>query len=315
MKFFAKGSAIFVFTLFLVSYGFAGGVKNEYKTDPVTGVKYILIKHDSKGATPKMGDIAFVRIMYKRSDDSVLFNSHAGNRNDSTSIIPLSLKSSFHGSLEDGITLMAAGDSASFLLNADSVYLKAFKLKVLPMFIKPGSNLKFYIKLVKFETLQQMKDDQLAMIEKRKVEAKRMQSTEGAVIEKYLADNKINVKPLILDSLYILERSGKATGKSINDGDSVEIKYTGMLLDGTIFDQSDKGDGGKGTYKFLYKHNAQLIRGWLEVLPTMHEGEKVRFLLPSGVAYGPNAAGKDIKPYSPLLFEIEVLKIISPLDK
>ncbi len=315
MNYFTKFSLLGVFTI-LVAFNCTagGGAKNEYKTDPATGIKYMFLKHDAKAAKPAMGDIAFVRIVYKRDDDSILFDSHAGGRTDSTSIIPLSLQKSFHGSLEQGISLMAVGDSASFLINADSIYLKAFKLKAIPPFVKSGTNLKFYIKLTKFETVKEMKDDQYALIEKRRVEAKNMQTAEGKAIQKYLTDNNIKTKPWILDSLYILQRTG-TLGKQINDGDSIEVKYTGMLLDGTVFDQSDKGDGGKGTFKFQYKRNAQLIRGWLEVIATMHEGEKVRILLPSCVAYGPNAMGKDIKPYSPLLFEIEVVKVTSPLDK
>ncbi|HTA26256.1 MAG TPA: FKBP-type peptidyl-prolyl cis-trans isomerase, partial [Bacteroidia bacterium] len=73
--------------------------------------------------------------------------------------------------------------------------------------------------------------------------------------------------------------------------------------------------GSKGTFKFLYRHNAQLIKGWLEILQTMHEGEKVRFLLPSSMAYGSYGAGKAIKPYTPLLFEMEILRVSSPFTK
>jgi FKBP-type peptidyl-prolyl cis-trans isomerase FkpA len=314
MRHLTKFTLVFIFTLITVFSCKAGDDKNEYKTDPVTGVKYRFIKHDKEGVKPVLGDIAFVRIVYKREDDSLLFDSHAGGRSDSASIFPLSLISSFHGSLEEAITLMAKGDSASFMINADSIYLKAFKLKGIPPFVKKGSSLKFYIRLVRFETIKQMKDEQYAMIEQHKADVQKMENAEAVTIQTYLKNNNIKVKPMILDSLYILQRTG-TSGKSVNEGDTLEVKYTGMLLDGTIFDQSDKGDGGKGTYKFLYKHNAQLIRGWLEVLPTMHEGEKVRILLPSGVAYGGNSAGKEIKPYSPLIFEIEVTKVISPLDK
>ncbi len=307
-------TSVFILAILGITTCFAGGAKNEYKTDATTGVRYLYIKHDVKGAKPVMGDIAFVRIVYKRADDSLLFDSHAGGRTDSTSIIPLSLQSTFRGSLESGISLMAAGDSASFLISADSIYLKAFKLKAIPAYVKSGTDLKFYIKLVRFETISQMKDEQYALIEKHKEDGKKMQAAEGAEITKYLADKNIKVKPWVLDSLYIIQRTG-TIGKPVNEGDTLEVKYTGMFLDGTVFDQSDKGDGGKGTYKFLYKHNAQLIRGWLEVLPTMHQGEKVRFLLPSNVAYGASGIGKDIKPYTPLLFEIEVIRVISPLDK
>lgn len=313
MNHFGKVFSLLIVSILLAFNCKAGDEKNEYKTDLATGVKYLYIKHDAQAAKPVITDIAYVRIVYKRDDDSLLFDSHAG-KTDSTSIIPLSLQKSFRGSLEDAITLMASGDSASFLISTDSIYLKAFKLKEIPPFVKAHSYLKFYIKLVRFETLNQMKDEQYALLGKHKADAKKSQAAEAASIQKYLANNDLKIKPLILDSLYILQRTG-TIGKEINDGDTIEIKYTGMLLDGTIFDQSDKGDGGKGTYKFQYKHNAQLIRGWIEVLATMHEGEKVRFLLPSSVGYGPSSAGKDIKPYSTLLFEIEVVKVISPFDK
>jgi FKBP-type peptidyl-prolyl cis-trans isomerase FkpA len=309
-----KLSSLLILTLPVVLNCTAGDVKSDYKIDPATGVRYIFYKHNSSGDKPALGDIAFVRISYKRDDDSLLFDSHSGGRTDSAAVIPLTLKSVFHASLEEGIAMMAAGDSASFLVSADSLYLKAFKLKALPHFIKNGSDLKFYIKLVKFESPAQLKDEQMAKIEKRREEMAKMQHSEADSIRKFLAKNNIIAKPLMVDSIYILERTG-IPGKSVNDGDSILVKYTGMLLDGTVFDQSNKGDGGPGTYKLLYKHNAQLIHGWIDVLGSMHEGEKVKFLLPSSMAYGPFGAGKQIPPYTSLIFEIEILKVITPFDK
>jgi len=308
-----KFSSLLVCTILAVVNCFAGGVKPEYKTDPATGVKYLFYKQDKKGLKPAMGDIAFIRIVFKRDDDSLLFDSRAGGHNDSTGTLPLTLKSSFHGSLEQGIAMMAVGDSAGFLINADSVYLKIFKRKTLPPFIKSGSELKFYIKLVRFETAEQLKDEQYTMIEKRRADMKKMHSAEADSIKKYLTDKNVKVRPTMVDSMYILRRTG-TPGAPINEGDSVELKYTGMYLDGTVFDQSDKGDGSKGTVKILYRHNAQLIKGWLEVLETMHQGEKMRFLLPSSMAYG-SSGNKTIKPYTPLLFEIEIVKVTSPFDK
>ena len=314
MNYFTRFFSISCLTLLCVINCAAQGVKNEYKTDPASGVKYQFFKHDKTGVKPISGDIIYVRIVYKREDDSLLFDSHSGGRTDSTSIIPLTLQSSFKASLEDGIAMMAAGDSASFLVNADSMYLKSFKLRALPLFVKSGSYLKFYIKLIKFQTLSQLKDEQYAIVEKRRAELKKIQNSEPGIIGKYLKDNGIKIKPVMVDSMYVLERTG-TIGKPINEGDSLEIKYKGMLLDGTIFDQSDRGDGGKGTFKMQFKHNAQIIRGWLEIMSTMHQGEKVRLLLPSSMAYGPYAAGSDIKPYTPLLFEIEIVRVYSPLDK
>lgn len=305
------------FFLLIVSAVFkttAGNIEKEYKTDPATGVKYLFFKQDKKGKKPVMGDIAYIRIMYTNEKDSLLFNSHMDGRPDSMSTLSLNLKSVFNGSLEQGITLMATGDSASFLISADSVYLKLFKQKTLPPYIKQGSNLKFYIKLLKFETPDELKTRQYAMILQRRADMEKMKNAEADSIRKYLAKKNIHVKPVIIDSLYILERTG-TPGRPINEGDSVEIKYTGMFLNGTIFDQSDRGDGGPGTFKIVYRHNAKLITGWLDVLETMHQGETVRILLPSSLAYGSYGAGRDIKPYTPLLFEIKVIKVSSPFEQ
>ena len=301
--------------LFIVAGVFnciAGGI-SDYKTDRATGVKYLFFKQDKKGVKPAMGDIAFVRLVFKRDDDSLIFDSRINGKTDS-GMLGLTLTSPFHGSIEQGIAMMAAGDSASFLINADSVYLKVFKQKAIPPFIKKGSELKFYIKLVRFKTPAQLKDQEYALIEKRREDMQKMQSSEADSIRKYLTDKNIKTKPTMIDSLYILQRTG-SIGKPIDEGDSVELKYTGMLLDGTIFDQSDKGNGGKGTVTLLFRHNAQLIKGWLDILSTLHEGEKIRFLLPSSLAYGSYGAGKAIKPYTPLLFEIEIVKVSSAFDK
>lgn len=306
----------FILSLLLVSAVFtstAGNKEREYKTHAGTGVKYLFFKQDKKGPKPVMGDIAYVRIVYKTSTDSILFDSHEGHT-DSTSIIPLTLTSTFKGSLEQGITLMATGDSASFLVSADSIYLKLFKLKALPAYIKPGSDLKFYVKLLRFETPGELKTREYAMILQRRADMQKMKKAEADSIRKYLKERNIQVKPTMVDSMYILERTG-TPGRPINEGDSVEIKYTGMFLDGTVFDQSDRGDGGPGTIKIVYRHNAKLIKGWLDVLETMHQGETVRVLLPSSLAYGSYGAGKDIKPYTPLLFEIKVIRVSSPFEQ
>lgn len=306
-------SFFLLFTTIPALEGAAQDVKNNYITDPATGVRYLFIKHNSAGGKPVMGDIAYIRILFKRNDDSLLFDSHAGKHTDSESVFPLTLKPAFHGSLEQGIALMAAGDSASFLICADSLYMKSFRFKEFPHFVKKGSDLKFYVKLVRFETPDQLKAEEYAKVEKHRAELNKVENSEADSIEKYLTRNKLRVKPTMVDSFYVLERTG-LQGRPVEDGDSLIIKYTGMFLNGKVFDQSDKGDGGKGTYKILYKRNANLIRGWLEVLPTLHEGEKVRLLLPSSMAYGVFGAG-NIPAFTPLIFEIEVIKVISPFDK
>ncbi len=134
---------------------------------------------------------------------------------------------------------------------------------------------------------------------------------EPVAIAKYIADNNVKAKPTD-DSLFFLKREGKG-GKAIKDGDSVYVTYKGMLLDGTVFETSDHGPG-RNTFPMVFTKNMGLIHGWVEALETMHEGEKVTILLPSAIAYGPQGAphSQMILPYTPLIFDIEVVRVVSP---
>ena len=86
--------------------------------------------------------------------------------------------------------------------------------------------------------------------------------------------------------------------------DKVRVNYTGKLLDGTVFDSSVER---KEPIEF--KLNG-VIRGWTEGLQLMPVGSKFEFYIPYDLAYGSRGAGQDIKPFSTLIFEVELLDII-----
>ena len=86
--------------------------------------------------------------------------------------------------------------------------------------------------------------------------------------------------------------------------DVVKVHYEGTLLDGTKFDSSI--DRGKPTEFPLNR----VIKGWTEGLQLMPVGSKFTFYIPYQLAYGTQGAGNLIKPYSTLIFEVELLEII-----
>jgi FKBP-type peptidyl-prolyl cis-trans isomerase FkpA len=290
--------------------GCKGSSNGSFQTDETTGVQYRLITHDDKGAKPVTGDFVNVQMIGKTEKDSVLFNS-IKQGGDSLGTFKIPITNAFKGCLEQGFTLMAKGDSAEFKVSADSLYLKSFHAPKLPAFIRPGSFITFNIKLVKFETAAQVKEERTQMMQKRMAEMQARKAAEPGMIAKYIADNKVTAKPSP-DSLFFVMREGK-NGKAIKDGDSVYVKYTGMLLDNTVFETSDHGPG-HNSIAVVYSKDMHLIRGWVEALGTMHEGEKVRILLPSAIAYGPQGAphSQMILPYTPLVFDLEILKVVSP---
>ncbi len=96
----------------------------------------------------------------------------------------------------------------------------------------------------------------------------------------------------------------EGTGKSPKATDTVRCHYEGRLLDGTVFDSSYKrsqpADFGLG----------QVIPGWTEGVQLMKEGAKYRFTIPYLLAYGEQGAGASIPPFSTLVFDVELIKVL-----
>lgn len=89
--------------------------------------------------------------------------------------------------------------------------------------------------------------------------------------------------------------------------DTVEVKYKGTLLDGTVFDETT----GDETRTF----NAdRVIKGWTEGLGLLGEGGKATFYIPSELAYGERGT-RGISPNSVLTFDVEVVRIGKAAEK
>lgn len=97
----------------------------------------------------------------------------------------------------------------------------------------------------------------------------------------------------------------EGAGKVAKVGDNVSVLYKGSLLDGTVFDASDKHNNQ--TLDFTVGAG-QLIKGFDAAVVGMKEGEKIEVTLPPDMAYGDKAVGS-IPANSTLVFEIELVKI------
>ncbi len=94
-------------------------------------------------------------------------------------------------------------------------------------------------------------------------------------------------------------------GEKPSETDKVRVHYTGTIIDGTVFDSSvEKGEPAE------FPVNG-VIAGWIEGLQLMPVGSKFLFYIPSDLAYGARGAGAIIKPFASLIFEIELLDIIT----
>lgn len=133
----------------------------------------------------------------------------------------------------------------------------------------------------------------------QELEAKK-KSEEG---NKFLAKNGERPEVVTTASGLQYEVLSKGEGAIPVASDRIKIHYTGMLIDGTIFDSSvERGEPAVFGV-------TQVIKGWQEALQLMPVGSKWMVFIPQDIAYGPNGRGAAIPPYSALMFEMELLAI------
>lgn len=143
-------------------------------------------------------------------------------------------------------------------------------------------------------------------------QGEKKQAAAGALAEEnkkkgldFLAKNKSNpkVKTTASGLQYEVLQEGDGTAKP-KASDVVEVKYTGKLLDGTVFDSTDKNGGAPMDINL-----SSVIRGWTEGIQLMSKGSKYRFYIPSDLAYGDNGAGAAIPAGSTIIFDVELVNI------
>jgi len=122
--------------------------------------------------------------------------------------------------------------------------------------------------------------------------------------EKYLTENakKAGVVTLPSGLQYLVLKEGD--GKRPTAHDKVKCHYEGFLIDGTVFDSSVQR-GEPAVFGLQ-----QVIAGWTEGLQLMQEGAKYRFFIPYKLGYGASGAGSSIPPYSALVFDVELIKVM-----
>lgn len=125
----------------------------------------------------------------------------------------------------------------------------------------------------------------------------------------FLAANKAQPGVVELPSGLQYKVLVKGDGPLPKATDEVKVKYEGRLVDGTVFDSSSHQKDGTATLRV-----DRLIKGWTEALTLMPVGSKWQLYIPYDLAYGDRKAGK-IEPYSALVFDLELVGIVTPEAK
>lgn len=99
-------------------------------------------------------------------------------------------------------------------------------------------------------------------------------------------------------------------GKAIVKGALITTHYQGKLEDGTVFDSSYQ----RGKPFQCVIGTGRVIKGWDQGLMGMQIGGKRQLFVPAHLAYGERQVGEHIKPHSNLIFEIELLEVLTRDD-
>lgn len=274
---------------------------DRYKTQVTdSGLKYQFHEHNEDGRQVKVGDVLTFHLVLKNSDDSVLNDTYQ-SRNP---IRMMYQTPEFAGSFEEGLGMLSVGDSATFYVNADSMFAKMGQ--PLPPIIKPGTDLVFRVRLLNAQTPEEFQTARAEQMESQK-------AIDEEVIKKYLADSNLIEKAVRSESglYYIVTSPGN--GQKPAAGDKIKVHYKGSLLDGTVFDGSQLPERDGSPFEFNVGVG-MVIPGWDEGLKGMSKGEKGILIIPSALAYGPDGTGP-IPPNSVLRFDLEMLDFSTPSKK
>jgi len=255
----------------------------------------------NEGVLPQIGDLMDVAIKCYVNDS--VFPIAATDENTMQLVEPL-----FAGDLFEGLAMMHEGDSASFIVNIDSTFIKMFGYPSLPEEYLPTDVMRFELRLDDCYPESEFPQHYGAKMKKEadkriaKMKADNPEQTEAAAqaLAEYLAANKVVAEPTESGLYYVMTQEGN--GEKPEVGQVVQVHYTGKLLDGTVFDSSvDRGEPisipiGVG----------QVIPGWDEGIRMMSKGEKGVLYIPYYLAYGERDAGM-IPPFSNLVFEVELI--------
>lgn len=271
---------IAIFALATLIFASCNDYKGYKKTE--NGLYYRFHNIQSvNGQTPQIGDVVNISMEIKGKNDSII---------EPAKKFPTMMQiSKFKGDIFEAIQMMHVGDSATFIIPAMKYY-KVFNYGEIPSFVNDKTMLWITLCLNSIQTFDEYK---ATKVQEAVLKEKEM-------IAEYLRSENIIVEPTESGLYYIETKAGK--GSKPTKGKKCSVHYRGTLLDGTEFDSSYDRE------PFVFELGVgQVIKAWDEGIALMKKGGKAKFVIPSNIAYGEHGAGNLIPPYSPLIFEVELL--------
>jgi FKBP-type peptidyl-prolyl cis-trans isomerase len=297
--------------LALATIGFAGCNGGFKQGDG--GMLYNI--HTSKGS-PKLkeGDFVSLNMILKTDKDSILNNSY----DSGAPIYSPMPKVQTKGDIVSGLSLLGEGDSATIKVSVDS--LRKNGQQVPPTF--KGKYLVYIVKIEKViakgalnEKVFQDRVMQYINGQKDALKAK-----EPAKIDAYFAAHKdLKFTKTASGLNYVITTPG--SGPNVAPHDTAIINYTLRLTTGKVIETSEKAVAVKEKMSInpmnpyqpipVVIGEGRVVKGWDEGFQLFNKGTKAVLVIPSSLGYG-DQGSQQMQPYTPLVFEVELVNIKHP---
>ena len=257
------------------------------------GIYYQLhtLGEDATKAHP--GDYITVNLTYKNMEDSVFFTAHRKFQLTGPS---------FDGSIDECFGMLSEKESATFIISAADFFGKTLQSE-LPSFLQTSSKLKVTIDMLDIQTETEYRKEKEAFLHW----IEDFGDYEKVILRQFIEEEKLPVE-LMASGIYFINLV-PGTGEKVEPGDTITINYEGRFLNGKFFDSTVKRNQ---PFQFVYGTEWQVVKGLEEAIGMMKEGEKSLVILPSDLAFGSEGSSTGmIPPFTSLIFEVEILKVIS----
>lgn len=285
----------FVLLIALVAFMFTAcenqGQYLGFKKNEVNGLYYAFHNTGTDTASAKVGDVMDVHMVYRTMNDSVFGGSQVEPFK-----VPM-MEQTYEGDVFNALAMMHIGDSATFIMNTDSFFLKTVGAPR-PEFLDSASTFYLDIQVVDIKNKEQMD------LESQK-QAAQMQAMEQELIAKYLVENNVTVAPNA-EGLYIIEKN-KGNGALLTVGSFVDANIIATALSGDKFIDTY----AENKPYTLEVGTGQLGNGFEVAIKGMKKGGKLTLISPSSMAFGEKGIQGYIPPFSPVVYEIEILSVMT----
>lgn len=243
--------------------------------------------------TLRQGMVLNLKLKYS-INDSVLFNSADIPQEF---MLPLN-EPTYKGDLYSALAMMKPGDSATFITSADSFFLKTIRLPEVPDSAFIGKEIFFDVKIISAKTQEQLEAENKVRMEEAK-------AAEQTALQNYLKSAKITVAPLTSGLYFIETKKGNSQKPKVGDFGKIHFKVS--TIDGNVlYSTYDQGE------PMMWESGKDFDnKGVTEALSLLSKGSKASIIVPSSLAFGEQGRGQMIAPYTTLLYDLELVNILT----